>query len=664
MKKSWIMVSLSIIAALTVVMAACATDTAGGGRNHIARPGVFVTQSRGYVDNIVVETQLSSSRIVSVRVLQHRETHGFGNFAVDLMPGRIVRDQTLATDVVTGATVSSMAILDAVGQALVQANARLAGFYAPPLRPAPVNRELNVDVVVVGAGGAGLAAAIATRNQGLDVLIIEKMDVPGGNTIRSSGNWNTSVNDRNTTARMGPNDQLIRQTMLAGHWLNERRLVEYMVYNATLINSWLRILGMETEQGLPSAFRTPNNVTVGAARGLILNMLNVYQLRGGNIMYRVRATEILMSGTGANRKAVGVRATDLKTRGELTINAKAVVIAAGGFGRNFPKIVEFRPDLEGFISNNTPAAQGDGIWMAQAIGAQVVHMDKIQTHPTVDPISHDMLTEGIRTNWGGILLNLEGRRFTNETAPRDYVTRRILQQNPETPRERQALLVWNNIPVISDFNIGAYLEMGLITPFGSMEEIAAYAGFDAAALANLKQTMAEWSDFIDLGWPARQGRDPHLTSGSTYSNVRNNNVARNPPWFAKWIQPGIHYTMGGVAVDLWGRVLCADGFNLQEIPFPQGQRNEFGETIYRDGIIITGRPIRGLYAGGEVIGGIFGGNRQGGNAITNILLFGRMAGFNAARFARGLEEPTHPYELDVRGNRVPGSELSNPPWWP
>ena len=573
MKRGWILI-VSILLVFGM-MTGCGST---GETKTSMTPGVYTAEMRGYVGMINVETTVDSSKIIAVKVLKNKETVGIGSFAVEYMPDRIVKGQSIAVDTVSGATMSSKAILGAVTDTLQQANANMDKFKVPPPKPAAQDQTLNVDVVVVGAGGAGLAAGVEARNKGKNALIIDKMDVPGGNTIRSSGEFNVAGSPEEIQAHKGRYDvdAFVKFTMDGGHNINNRSLVELMIKNSYSVVEWLKAQGMD-----PRINETYTAYFVtGEARGLILALAKRFESLGGKIMYGVRATDILMK----DGQAVGIKAHD-KNGGIVTINAKAVVLATGGFGYDVEWCARLDPKLKGFVTNNSPSATGDGMKMADAIGAQLIDMEQIQIHPTIHQASSTMLTEAIR-NSGGILLNTSGKRFTNEVNYRDVVSAAILSQD-----QKKACLLFNKDLMGNNPNVLGYLEIGLITPYQTLDDVAKYMGVDPAVV---KDTVATWNSYV------AQKNDPEFQSA--FSWIRDLSTG---PYFALWVAPGIHHTMGGVKID------------------------EKTEVISNKGAVIPG-----LFAAGEVTGGVHGGNRIGGNAILDTQFFGRTAGDSAAAFVQ------------------------------
>lgn len=187
-----------------------------------------------------------------------------------------------------------------------------------------------------------------------------------------------------------------------------------MVEGSWQIGPWLKELGFPVNE--------KGSGVEGLARGLITDYYEKVEELGGQILYATKAEKILMN----DGKACGIEATS-GNGGKVTVNAKSVVIATGGFGYDLQKCYELKPSLTGMITNNQVGATGDGIYMAEAVGANLIDMDQIQAHPTVEQSTATLITEGVRKA-GGILLNAEGKRFTDECNYRDIVAGAILEQ--------------------------------------------------------------------------------------------------------------------------------------------------------------------------------------------------------------------------------------------
>ena len=633
MRKKWLTALMAVLI-LSVGLAACNGEIEYRDRvyNDLI-PGTYIAEVEGFVTTMKIATTVSSSHILEVKVLEHKETHGFGNFSVEMMPGRIVAHQSVEVDAVSGSTMTSMAILLAVEEALADRAVNKIvpdRFLVKPPKPDPVNQTLNFDVVVVGAGSAGLTAAIAAQQQlGYDrrrnVLLIDKMDVPGGNTIRSSGSWNSSTTETAVRNR-------IASGLEGGHRLNNIELMHYMIANGGQIFEWHRTYGLQASSG---------SVT-GDAKGLILNQLTLFKMNGGVVLFRTEATKILMSGTGTSRAAVGIEAKDLNNGGTITINAGAVVLAGGGFGYNYDKYVEVTGGrLAGYVSNNSASATGELTWIAERdAGAALIHIHHVQTHPTVNKTSRFMFTEGIRGS-GGLLIAPEGNRFCDETDFRDRVSNFILHNTPNN----EAVLLWDSYLNRNNSNVRQYYDMGVVEKFDTLEDLAEY--FDLP-WDEFEATLNDWNT-LAVGVPDEFGRP---------RSARDVGKGGEAPWYAQWAGPGIHHTMGGIVINPDTQVIAYANNPLPGYPWtatytpsdePGGaQYSGPTDTMYGDAPMIaaSGTPIPGLFAAGEITGGVHGGNRQGGNALVDTQVFGRAAGHNAARYV-DKQGPQSPWKWSV-----------------
>ena len=294
-----------------------------------------------------------------------------------------------------------------------------------------------------------------------------------------------------------------------------------------------------------------------------------------------KATEILME----NGKAVGVMAEDAEHI--YTIHAKAVVIATGGFGANFELMSSYDPSLANAVTTNHSGAMGDGIMMAQAVGADTVDMEQIQLHPTVIQSDGSLVSESFRS-LGAVVVNTEGKRFVNDLAGRDVVSQAELKQ----PNGYCFIIFDQNLvdhlALSQRFIDGGYTIQGK-----TYEELAQNMGLSGQAVKNFVNTMNTWNESVAKGideeWGRNNGMDDDLSTS---------------PFYAIKIAPGIHHTMGGIKI------------------------NTRAEVVNTSGSVIPG-----LFAAGETTGGIHGGNRVGGNAVCDFIVFGRIAGQSAADFA-------------------------------
>ena len=547
---------------------------------------------QGIDGDVVVQVEADANTIYAVEVLQQNETPGIGSVAVEQLPGAIVAANSIAVDGIAGATVTSNAIKDAIKQALSDAGIDAAPFEVAPEAAAAAEKTaetLDCDVVIVGAGGAGLTAAVRATQAGAKVLVLEKMPFVGGNSLKASGGMNCA--DTKFQAALDITDsgvpQFIEDTMNGGHGINDLALVTTMAENSAEAVDWLESIGAP----LPKVAATGGTVHKylhspedGSPVGeyLVAKLDEEAKKNGIEVMLNTTATEILMDG-GA---AVGVKANDAAH--EYTINAKAVVLATGGFGANFDLMCSFNPSLANAVTTNHPGATGDGILMAEAVGAATVDMDQIQLHPTVYQATSMLVSEKMRS-LGAILVNQDGVRFTNDLATRDAVSNAELEQPGG-----YAWIIFDQNLVDNNKSAAKYIEQGMAVTGDTYEALAEAMNVDAEAFV---KTMETWNAAVATGEDAEFGRNNGMDADLSTA-----------PFFAIQIAPGIHHTMGGVKIDTATRVIDTEG-----------------------------QPIPGLFAAGETTGGVHGGNRIGGNAVCDFVVFGRIAGANAAEYA-GAEE--------------------------
>ena len=460
----------------------------------------------------------------------------------------------------------------------------LSMFTACSSEPTVDTNSKSADIVVIGAGGAGMSAAIqAVQNGATNVVIVEKTGMAGGNTTRSTGGLNASETTFQERDKIEDSNQLfIDDTMKGGKNINNPELVKYMAENSAEALYWvndmgadLTVVGLFGGASVKRIHRPSDTSAVGPV--LVKTLLSVVEKNNIPVLYNTKAEEII---TDANGAVSGVKVTDAE--GTYTINCKAVIIATGGFGANSEMVEKLNPNLKGFGTTNVAAATGDGITMGTAIGAATVDMEQIQTHPTVHPETQTMYTEAVRGN-GAIIVNKEGARFTNEMGTRDVVSAAILEQT-----DGQAWLIFDEAVRKSLKAIEGYISAGIVFQSETIEGLAAEIGADPATLS---ATMAKFADDVKAGNEdefGRAGLELPLTEANFYACM---------------VAPAIHHTMGGLKINTAAEVL-----------------NEEGNTI------------AGLFAAGEVTGGVHGANRLGGNAVTDIVVFGKAAGASACDY--------------------------------
>lgn len=638
MKKAQIKKSVSALAMAAVIAVSlfgygCGAKSASTSSD-AGVSGDFTGTAKGFGGDVSVTLTLTDGAITGCTAEGKDETEGVGSQAIAKMPGEIAESGSIAVDGVSGATVTSTAIKEAAAAALTAAGLNPDDYKTAVEKDAAAeDSTVEADVVVVGAGGAGMTAAITAAAEGKSVVILESQPMVGGNSVRATGGMNagkTVYQDENefgesagvektlkTAAEKYADNETITalaktvseqwaayqanptgyfdsvelmelDTMIGGKGINDPELVETLCANSADAIDWLDEHGITLHNvssfGGASVKRIHRPVnaegkTVSVGSYMIPLLEENCKKAGVQILLNTTANEIL---TDANGAAAGIKATG-STGETVTVNAKAVVLTTGGFGANLDMVVKYKPELKGFMTTNAPGIQGQGIEMAQAIGAATVDMDQIQIHPTVEANTAALITEGLRGD-GAILINEEGKRFIDEVGTRDVVSAAEIAQTGS-----YSWLVVDQAMVDASSVIQGYIKKGYTVTGETYEELGKAMGVDAAAFA---ETMDKWNGYVE----AKNDPDFGRTS---FANPLN-----TAPYYAVKVTAGVHHTMGGLKINANTEVL-----------------NEKGEVI------------PGLFAAGEVTGGVHGANRLGGNAVADFTVFGRIAGAAASDYA-------------------------------
>lgn len=612
-----------LAAMLMMTMVAC-------GSNDSFKAGAYSGEAEGFGGKVTVELTLDENKTITAVNVTSTETDGIGEAAIDVLSEKVLATNSLAVDAVAGATVSSEAFVKAATAALTSAGLKAEDLVAKSGDTAG-DQSLEADVVIVGAGGAGMTAAITAAQEGKTVIIVESAAIVGGNTSRATGGMNAAATSVQKDVEFAQEAKLLAgiekakaypelaelvatvekqyedwkanpegyfdtpelfvlDTMVGGYCVNNIELVKTLAEGGASAIDWLASLptpltltmvGTLSGASVNRAHKAVNTegkmVSVGAYMVPLLeeNCKNL----GVEIMTETKATEIIMN----NGAAAGIKAVKGDTT--YTINAKSVILASGGFGGNLDMVVEYKPALAGFVSTNASTVDGSGIKMAIAVGAATVDMEQIQIHPTVyvnpETGNTSLITESIRGD-GAICVNQGGVRFVNEDETRDVVSAAVLEQEGG-----YAWVIFDQKMYDASATYAGYVTKGLcVAKEGlALADLAAAIGCDAATL---EATITTWNAAVTSGNDAEFGRKAFKnTLDDTYYAVK--------------INPGIHHCMGGVVINTNTEVLTA-----------------------------AGTAIDNLYAAGEVTGGVHGANRLGGNAVADIVVFGRIAGAAAA----------------------------------
>ena len=594
----------------------------------------YTGTAQGMGGEVSVTLTIENGVITDCVATGDKETDGIGSVVIAQFPAQVVEGNTINLDAVSGATITSNAFIEAAKAALTAAGLNPDDYMTKVAAAAAGDVTKEADVVIVGAGGAGMTAAMTASDAGKSVIILESQAMVGGNSVRSTGGMNaakTVYQDENEFAEGAGVEKMLKSaadnyadnefitslaatvaqqwadyqanpvgyfdsvelmeldTMVGGKGINNPELVKTLVEGTAPAIDWLDENGMSLHNvaafggaSVKRIHRPVNEegkvVSVGAY--LVPLMEKACQDRGVEFILNTTADTIL---TDANGQAVGVSGTD-KDGNTVTVNAKAVVLATGGFGANLDMVASYKPELKGFMTTNAPGIQGQGIAMATAIGAATVDMDQIQIHPTVEANTAALITEGLRGD-GAILVNANGERFTDEVSTRDKVSAAEIAQ----PGSFSWLIVDQAMADASNV-IQGYITKGYTKQGATYEELAKEIEVDPATFA---ATMEKWNGCVEAKTDADFGR-------TSFANPLN-----TAPYYAIKVSAGVHHTMGGVVI------------------------NSSTEVLKEDGSVIPG-----LFAAGEVTGGVHGANRLGGTAVADFVVFGRIAGASAAAFAK------------------------------
>ena len=630
MKKKNVLASLLLAGAmfLTACGGSASSTSAAGGVS-----GSFTGMAKGMGD-VSVTLTLTDNVITDCTAKGDEETSGIGSVVIEQFPGEVVEGNTINLDSISGATITSNAFVEAAKAALTEAGLNPDDYMAKADKTA--NGETvsyDADVVVIGAGGAGMTAAMTAADAGQKVVILESQAMVGGNSARATGGMNaakTVYQDENefdqaagvektlaTAAEKYADNETITalaktvseqwaayqanptgyfdsvelmelDTMVGGKGINNPELVKTLCEGTADAIDWLDENGITLHNvssfggaSVKRIHRPVNEegkvVSVGAY--MIPLLQENCEKRGIDIVLNTTVDTIL---TDANGAAVGVSGTD-KDGNTVVVNAKSVILATGGFGANLDMVTQYKPELAGFMTTNAAGAQGQGIEMATAIGAGTVDMDQIQIHPTVEANTAALITEGLRGD-GAVLINAEGKRFIDEVGTRDVVSAAEIAQTGS-----YSWLVVDQAMVDASSVIQGYIKKGYTVTGQTYEELAKAMGVDEAAFA---ETMKTWNGYVEAKNDPDFGRTSFAKALDT------------APYYAIKVTAGVHHTMGGLKINTNTEVLKADG-----------------------------SVIPGLFAAGEVTGGVHGANRLGGNAVADFTVFGRIAGAAASKYA-------------------------------
>ena len=549
--------------------------------------------------DVTVAVTFDSGKIKDIKIVKQQENPVLAAKVFTDLKQHVIDTNSVQLDAISGATFSSKGFLDAVADAAKKAGVTLSKADKKAIKKAvkALPKESSYDVVVIGAGGAGFSAAIEAKNAGANVVLLEKMPAVGGNSLISGAEMNAAKNW--VQPKLGINDDSpelhAEDTYKGGDMKGDMNVIKVMTHNALDAAKWCRdYLGVRFEDDNLFFFgghsRKRALIPVGHTG---TEFITKFQAKadelGIPVITNMKAEELIKDKSG---RVVGVKAT--MNGASYTFNAKGgVVLATGGFGANPEMVKKYNPKIdERFKTTDAPGTTGEALYMAERAGAQLVNMGYIQTYPICDPISGVIELIADARFDGAIMLNQEGKRFVEELQRRDVLSEAILKQTGG-----YCWVLWNDkIGSISNTVKEHPTEYEAFTKQGIMatcDDLKCVADFTKIPFDSLKGTVNRVSSMTGKG----NDKDFNHRSGLV-------DMTQGKYYVIKAV-PSVHHTMGGVRINEKAQALTAEG-----------------------------KAIPGLWAAGEVTGVTHGTNRLGGNAYTDIIVFGRIAGKAAAEAAK------------------------------
>ena len=575
---------LAVILAMSMIFALGISGISASADAVFSKPGTYTASATGRNGDVTLKVTFSADKIESIDV-ESSETEAIGGAAMNTLIDEVIENQSIAIDAVAGATLSSDAFVEALKSCVEQAGGDDEKLSAEVSTEA-VEYVTEADIVIVGAGGAGLMAALTAADDGASVILLEKSGHIGGNTLCAAN----GINAYDSDVQLEDEDYQNADTSVEGFTAlqtNERsndNLVQAFIENSADAINYLSGLGVEFNTEISEDERNSDTnyyllkaEADGTTMTTIVNALSkALDESDVNLYLNTEATSLVQDADG---NVTGVVAKDADGN-EITFTGEAVILCTGGFGQNSELVAEVRPDLKYATTDELAPTTGDGLLMAQAIGAQAVDLDQIQTFPHVVPGYGMILPFNIPGGFGvdgSIYVNGDGERFVAEAF-----------EIPDALLEQESVYCIFPESNLND-QMQTLLELGYAVSADTPAELAEKLGIDAEGL---EATLEQWNeDANSTGTDSQFGKENITPIEGTI--------------YGYHFGVGAHYFMGGLLINENTQVLDEDG-----------------------------EPIPGLYAAGEVTGGFHGTQRVDGSGTGDSIVFGRIAGHTVAELVK------------------------------
>ena len=553
------------------------------------KAGTYTAEAAGIHGPVVVEVTFSKDRIEKVNIVKQTETEGIGSKAAEILPSKIVDAQSPNIDALTGATITSTAIRNAVADCVKQAGVDPATLVPVAVKKAAQNEELTTDVVIVGGGGSGMSATIRTRMNGLDAILVEKMPFIGGAASISGGQvvaQGSKLQKAFGSTEDSP-ESMIKDFQANGHNLNDLSKLRIYANNVGPMIDWLHeevgVKFIPTDLPFLAEYSHPRALEFeGGAKTMAQHLREVIAGNGAKVLYQTRVTELIVED-GA---VVGVKAEDANGTA-YTIRAKKTLLTTGGYGANKDML---SPELKAALYYGPVSSTGDGLRMAQALDAKTQLLQYGKRYPNGIEVAPGIAKSTIYANVGafdqaGILVDVNGKRFVNELANRKVRADAIVAMG-------HPAVIYTTLENAKTAIIGQNMTQELYDRARKNNVIKEYPTLDAMVadlkipLDELKKTNDTFNKYI------KDQKDPDFNC-MMFKNAKPNVEG---PFLAVRLWPRVHHCMGGLEINDNAEVLSC-----------------------------RGKPIEGLYAAGEVTGGVHGMVRLGTVAVADCMIFGRVA---------------------------------------